>query len=66
MRLETLLLWLVGVADALIAKKAVAKLAGHYGATYEVIPEAGHNVMMEKSWRETAQVVHEWLAEHVG
>lgn len=64
--LKTPLLWLAGAADTLIAEKAEAKSARHYGADYVVVPEAGHNVMMEKSWRETAQVVHEWLAEHVG
>jgi pimeloyl-ACP methyl ester carboxylesterase len=62
-RLKTPLLWLAGAADTLIAEKAEAKSARHYGADYVVVPGAGHKVMMEKSWRETAQVVHEWLAE---
>ena len=65
-RLKTPLLWLTGAADTLIAEKAEAKSARHYGADYVVVSEAGHNVMMEKSWRETAQVVHEWLTERVG
>lgn len=53
-RLKTPLLWLAGAVDTLIAEKAEAKSARHYGADYVVVPGAGHNVMMEKSWRETA------------
>jgi pimeloyl-ACP methyl ester carboxylesterase len=65
-RLKTLLLWLVGAADALITEAAEARSARHYGAEYAVVPEAGHNIMMEKGFREAARVVHEWLGERVG
>jgi pimeloyl-ACP methyl ester carboxylesterase len=63
--LKTPLLWLVGAADTLIPETAEAKSARHYGAAYEVVPEAGHNVMMEKSWRETAVLIHNWLKEKI-
>jgi len=65
-QIKTPLLWLAGEADTLIAETAEAKSARHYGAAYEVVPEAGHNVMMEKSWRETAVLIHNWLEERVG
>lgn len=65
-RLKTPLLWLAGAADTLIAEEAEAKSARHYGAEYVVVPGAGHNLMMEKSWRETVQAVHNWLAKRVG
>jgi pimeloyl-ACP methyl ester carboxylesterase len=52
-----------GAADTLIPEAGEARSARHYGATYVSVPEAGHNLMMEKSWRETAVLVHEWLAE---
>ena len=62
-RLKTPMLWLAGAADTLIDEKAEAKSARHYGADYVVVPEAGHNVIMEKRWRETAVTIHNWLAE---
>ena len=65
-QLKTPLLWLAGEADTLISEKAEAKSARHYGAEYVCVPGAGHNVMMEQGWRETARLVHEWLAERVG
>lgn len=64
-RLKTPLLWLAGAVDTLIDEKAEAKSARHYGADYVVVPGAGHNVMMEKSWRETAVTMHNWLAKQV-
>ncbi len=64
-QLRTPLLWLAGAADVLIAEKAEAKSARHYGADYVVVPGSGHNVMMEKSWRDTAVTIHDWLAERV-
>lgn len=57
------LLWLAGAADTLISEAAERQSAAHYGATYVVIPEAGHNVMMEKSYRETAVTIHNWLVQ---
>jgi len=62
-QIRTPLLWLAGETDRLIAEGSEARSAGHYGATYVSIPEAGHNLMLEKSWRETAVILHNWLAE---
>ena len=65
-QLNTPLLWLAGKADTLIAEKAEAKSAAYYGATYVCVPEAGHNMMMEKQYRETVRGIHEWLRDRVG
>ncbi len=65
-KLKTPMLWLAGAADTLIQEPAEAHSARHYGAEYVCVPAAGHNVMMEKGFRETAQQVHEWLAARVG
>ena len=65
-QIKTPLLWLAGAADTLIAEEAEAKSARYYGADYLCVPEAGHNVMMEKGWRETARLLHEWLGARVG
>lgn len=63
---RTPLLWLAGEKDTLIPKSEEARSARHYGAKYLVVPEAGHNLMLEKSHRESAATIHEWLAARVG
>jgi pimeloyl-ACP methyl ester carboxylesterase len=60
-RVKTPMLWLAGGADSLIAEPDQRKSAAHYGATYQVAVGAGHNVMMERSYRESAVAIHEWL-----
>jgi len=61
---STPLLWLAGAADALISEPEERRSAAHYGAEYIVVPDAGHNLMMEKSYRETAETIHKWLEQH--
>lgn len=60
-QVNTPLLWLAGAADRLISEAAERRAAAHYGATYVVVPEAGHSIMLEKSYRETAVTIHNWL-----
>jgi pimeloyl-ACP methyl ester carboxylesterase len=55
------LLWLAGEADALISEQESRRSAAHYQAEYVAVPEAGHNLMMEKSYRETAEIIQKWL-----
>jgi pimeloyl-ACP methyl ester carboxylesterase len=55
------LLWLAGAADTLIAEPEARRSAEHYQAEYAAIPEAGHNLMMEKGHAETAEIIHNWL-----
>jgi pimeloyl-ACP methyl ester carboxylesterase len=55
------LLWLAGAEDTLISEQEACRSAAHYQAEYVVVPSAGHNLMMERSYRETAQMIHDWL-----
>jgi pimeloyl-ACP methyl ester carboxylesterase len=55
------LLWLAGAEDALISEPEERRSAAHYGAEYVAMACTGHNLMMEKSYRETAGIVHQWL-----
>jgi pimeloyl-ACP methyl ester carboxylesterase len=55
------LLWLAGGADTAISEPESRRSAAHYQAEYVAVPEAGHNLMMEKSYLETAETVHKWL-----
>ena len=55
------LLWLAGAADTLISEPEERRSAAYYGAEYIAVPGAGHNLMMEKDYRETAEIIHKWL-----
>ncbi len=55
------LLWLAGTADTLISEPEARRSAGHYRAEYVAVPGAGHNLMMEKDYQDTARTIHEWL-----
>jgi pimeloyl-ACP methyl ester carboxylesterase len=55
------LLWVAGEADTLIAEPEARRSAAHYQAEYVAVPGAGHNLMMEKSYRDTAERIHNWL-----
>lgn len=59
----TPMLWLAGAADTLIGEKRERASAAHYGAEYVVVEGAGHNLMMEKSYQETAAAIHNWLVQ---
>lgn len=61
-QINTPMLWLAGEDDALISEKAEQRSAQHYGADFHVIPQAGHNLMMEHNYQETAHYIHAWLA----
>lgn len=60
---QTPMLWLAGEKDAVIGVKAEERSAAYYGAEFHAIEGAGHNLMMERSYHETAKLVHNWLAE---
>ncbi len=55
------LLWLAGAADALISEPEARRSAAYYQAEYVAVPDAGHNLMMEKGYRPTAETIHKWL-----
>jgi pimeloyl-ACP methyl ester carboxylesterase len=45
-----------------LSVEALRKTAAHYQAEFVVIPGAGHNLMMEKSYRATAEKIDTWLS----
>ena len=60
-QVKTPLLWLAAEKDALIAPSAAQCSAAFYHADYILVKEAGHDLMLEQSYRQSAEVVHDWL-----
>ncbi len=60
---NTPMLWIAGEDDPLLVEPAERRSAAHYGADYIVAERARHNVMMEHNYRQTAELIHRWLAE---
>jgi pimeloyl-ACP methyl ester carboxylesterase len=58
---QTPMLWLAGEQDAVIGKDYQRRSAAHYDAEYHVAEGAGHNLMMEHNYRQTAEAIHHWL-----
>lgn len=54
-------LWLCAEADAIIPPQASAMSAAHYRADLINIPNAGHDIMLDRSWEEAAAKVANWL-----
>ena len=59
---KTPVLVLAGERDAVVSVKKLRETAAHYQADLKVIPGAAHNLMMEKSCRETAESIDVWLS----
>jgi pimeloyl-ACP methyl ester carboxylesterase len=60
---RTPVLWLTGEKDAVVSVPGATRSAAFYQAEHILVPEAGHNLMMEASYRETARSIVEWLEE---
>ena len=60
---KTPMLVLAGEKDAVVSVDGLRKTAAHYKADLRIIPGAAHNLMMEKSYRETAESIDRWLSE---
>jgi pimeloyl-ACP methyl ester carboxylesterase len=58
---QTPMLLLAGEKDAVLSVESLRKSAAHYHADFEVIPGAGHNLMMEKTYVQTAAKIDVWL-----
>lgn len=58
---RTPLLWVAAEKDAVISVKYASRSAEFYQAEHIIVPDAGHNVMMEVSYWETARAIMEWL-----
>jgi pimeloyl-ACP methyl ester carboxylesterase len=62
-RTGTPMLWLAGGSDVLISEPKQRRSAAYYGADYVVVDSAGHNLMMERSYRQTAETILDWLIQ---
>jgi len=60
---NTPILLLAAEKDAVLAVQSLQRTAKHYKADLIEIPNAGHNLMMEKSYKETAQKIDHWLTK---
>ena len=49
-----------------INESSQRKSARDYGAEYVMLPGAAHNLMMEKSQRQTIHKIHSWLGKNLG
>ena len=58
---NTPMLWLAGGSDTLITETEERRSAAYCGADYVVVDGAGHNLMMERSYRQTAETIRDWL-----
>jgi alpha-beta hydrolase superfamily lysophospholipase len=57
------LLVVAGEHDRATDEPSARATAAHYRADYVMVPEAGHDLMLEKSYRQTAQTIHDWLVQ---
>ena len=57
-----LLKLLAGKIDTGIRVEGLRKSAQYYGCDFVVVPEAGHNRMMEPKSQKTAEIIRNWLA----
>jgi pimeloyl-ACP methyl ester carboxylesterase len=54
-------LWLAGGEDMIVRVAGVRKSALHYGGDFTFIPGAGHDIMLEYNYRQSAEIIHNWL-----
>lgn len=60
-QIETPLLWLAAEKDAVIGRRHAKRSAEFFGTDYVEIKDAGHNLMMEHNFQQTAETIHQWL-----
>lgn len=58
---QTPILVMVAEKDTLFSVEEEKQLAKFYGADFHLAEGIAHNVMMERTYRENAQVIHDWL-----
>ncbi len=59
----TPLLWLAGTDDVVTPERMHRASARDYGADYHTVPEGGHDLMLDRSYRTTAAKIHTWLVD---
>ncbi len=60
-QVKTPLLWLAGEIDATITVEAQRRSAAYYHADFVLVEKAAHNLMMEHNYRQTAEMIQDWL-----
>ena len=55
------MLVLGGEFDHTVPAEAVTETGQAYGATVQIFPGVGHNLMLEPSWREVADCIDRWI-----
>jgi pimeloyl-ACP methyl ester carboxylesterase len=60
---RTPLLWLTGEQDAVISVPGATRSTAFYQAEHVIVSEAGHNLMMDVGYWETALSIVEWLEQ---
>ena len=60
---KTPILLLAGEKDAVVSVEGLRKSADHYKADFVVVPASAHNLMMEKTYLQTADQIDTWLTE---
>jgi pimeloyl-ACP methyl ester carboxylesterase len=63
-QVTTPLLWLAGESDAVVGVEIERRSAAYYKADFLLVPEAAHNLMMEHNYRQTAEIIQNWLDKH--
>ena len=63
---RTPMLWLGAERDAVISPKGAQGSAAFYGADFQMIEKAGHNLMMEWNADTTLERINTWLRATVG
>lgn len=58
---RTPMLVMAGETDAIFKVSEERHMAAFYGADFEIATNTAHNIMLEKTYRESVRVVHEWL-----
>lgn len=61
--IKTPMLWLAAEKDAVISLKGAEKSAKHYNADFHIVKDTAHNIMMEKTYKESAEYVEKWLTQ---
>jgi alpha-beta hydrolase superfamily lysophospholipase len=58
---KTPMLWMAGKLDAVLGENGVMESAEFYGVDYIAMENTGHNIMVENNYKESAQLIHNWL-----
>jgi pimeloyl-ACP methyl ester carboxylesterase len=61
-RVTTPLLVLGAGCDGSLTPKEVHETAGAYGTEAEIVPDVGHDMMLEPGWQAVAERIDTWLA----